>query len=72
MGPLLKETFGVEDSRWAEGGWWRRLVSHAGGACLQTLEGHSTGECTFTGEALPNPEEFPYMKYKLCCGLSFS
>ena len=29
MGPLLKETFGVEDSRWAEGGWWRRLVSHA-------------------------------------------
>ena len=37
--------------------------------CLQTLEGHSTGECTFTGEALPNPEEFPDMKYKLC-GLS--
>ena len=24
----------------------------------------STGECTFTGDALPNPEEFPEMKSK--------
>ena len=24
----------------------------------------STGECTFTGEALPNPEEFPDMESK--------